>query len=653
MKIFKLKHVAAAIVFVFIFCFESYSQVYLHNFGTTTITAYPYNVAPGTFDPNLSNSSWTSSTGTLTSYAGSSGQALSLSNSGGTPTLTLTFDVGAGCTLDITSFNFWRRRSSTGAQNWSMTINGISVGSGTVPTTGSAIGVTPVASPVTGLSGTVTVVISLSGASGAGTFRIDDFELIGSTSCGPVTPTQLTHTVTPGCADNGATFSITVCATDASEVVDNTYTDNITVSIASGPGGATLGGTLTQAAVAGCATFSDLTLDVNGDYTLNASDGSLTDGVTNTISIATSCDACIEIESILVDACNANSGTEGENEMVHFTTNVSINTSSISVDWPNNSDLGICQDATTATIVSNINSTITGGGTVLEPTGGVIPAGAEVILVTSTDFDYLNHDWSALNYDVYMIFQCAGNTSGHFANYSATSGVRELILDVGACADTVQYDRSLLDGTGDGDAVEFAPDGTPTYGNNGCEPPLFPLPILNINLKVNKIENGVVLEWSSLIYNESGYYSVLKSKDGYIFEELNKLEHNETTTKYKYVDNFMSTNIAYYKIVFVSETNEKVSSKVKKIESDERLINNIYPNPASDNLTVLMQSSTNAVLTTVIVKDITGREILNQSFDAAKGENRLDINTLEFISGTYVLTVLNSTGSDNRMFIVK
>ena len=86
--------------------------------------------------------------------------------------------MGAGYTLDITDYSFWRRRSAQGAQNWSMTIDGAAAGSGTVPTTGANTGT--ISSSHTGLSGTFDVVLSLSGASGTGTFRLDDFTLIGT-----------------------------------------------------------------------------------------------------------------------------------------------------------------------------------------------------------------------------------------------------------------------------------------------------------------------------------------------------------------------------------------------------------------------------------------------------------------------------------------
>lgn len=166
---------------ILIFCSREVSgQIYLHDFGTSAITSHPYTVTPTTIDPNLSASSWSNSTSTWTSFAGNTGQAIALINSSGTPTITLKFNIASNHKLSITDFSFWRQRSSTGSSNWSMTINGIAVGSGTIPTAGATVSKTTVANPVVDLTGTVTVVLSLSGASGTGTFRLDDFTLYGS-----------------------------------------------------------------------------------------------------------------------------------------------------------------------------------------------------------------------------------------------------------------------------------------------------------------------------------------------------------------------------------------------------------------------------------------------------------------------------------------
>jgi hypothetical protein len=163
----------------------SFGQViYQNDFGDNfDINFKPFNNVPPVFDANLSNSSWTTSApafGGLAGNGGGTSESLSLSNSSGTPTMTLTFNVAAGFQLAVTQFNFWRVRSGTGAQNWSMTINGTAVGSGTLPTTGAMLGATNVSNTISGLTGTITVVITFSGASGTGTCRIDDFTLIGS-----------------------------------------------------------------------------------------------------------------------------------------------------------------------------------------------------------------------------------------------------------------------------------------------------------------------------------------------------------------------------------------------------------------------------------------------------------------------------------------
>ncbi len=174
----------------------SWGQIYSHDFGALSITNKPYTGAPTIFDSNLSNSSWTTSASGWSAATGNAGMSLSLANSSGSPTYTLTFDIASGFQLSIASFNFWRVRSSTGASNWTMSINGVSVGSGTVPTSGASLGTTAVSSAVSGLTGTVTVVLTMSGASGTGTFRLDDFTLFGtvtSTSC--TTPDAVTSLV--------------------------------------------------------------------------------------------------------------------------------------------------------------------------------------------------------------------------------------------------------------------------------------------------------------------------------------------------------------------------------------------------------------------------------------------------------------------------
>src|SRR5207253_9940344 len=61
--------------------------------------------------------------------------------------------------------------------------------------------------------------------------------------------------------------------------VDPTFTGSVAIALASNPGGATLGGTLTVSAVKGVATFSSLTIGTPGSgYTLQGSSAGLSGG---------------------------------------------------------------------------------------------------------------------------------------------------------------------------------------------------------------------------------------------------------------------------------------------------------------------------------------------------------------------------------------
>lgn len=198
---------------------------------------------------------------------------------------------------------------------------------------------------------------------------------------------------------------------------------------------------------------------------------------------------CLEIESILVDACGGTS--EPLNEMVRFKVgSTALNVSNMTVTWPPTSGyswLGACQNAGTAADIASVNATIVGCGFLKEPVGGVLPANSKVLIITSVNWTPTAHSFVNLSDTLIVVFQCAGNTNGgHFANYSAGSGMRPLTISFSVpvgCSDNVSYDKSLLvnqagnHAAQDGATVEFTPAGVATYVNYGCQAPFTPLSV--------------------------------------------------------------------------------------------------------------------------------------------------------------------------------
>ncbi len=167
----------------------------------------------------------------------------------------------------------------------------------TVPTTGTTVTAT-LASGGGTLGGTLTANtvsgvatftnLSLTGITGAYTINFSSGALTSVTS-GAIAlsagvPASLSFFVQPSDVASAAAIapSVVVRVLDGAGNLVPTATNAITIGLGNNPGGSTLSGTVTAAAVAGAATFSTLSLNLTGaGYTLTASATGLT-GATST-----------------------------------------------------------------------------------------------------------------------------------------------------------------------------------------------------------------------------------------------------------------------------------------------------------------------------------------------------------------------------------
>ena len=263
---------------------------------------------------------------------------------------------------------------------------------------------------------------------------------------------------------------------------------------------------------------------------------------------------CLEIESILVDACisetDCPASTEGMNEMVRFITGPSpIALSDLQFTFYSSTFRGIAQNATTASLTSDLNASIQSCGHLIEPPGGVIPPGSRVIFVTSTAMCIQANPFTTLSDTLYIIFQNPGNSQGHFKNNDlvlqlispvpAPPLMRWLRIQVSgaACGDTATYDANQLVniyGTygglteeNDGATVLFAWPGQPTatYVNYGCQAPFTPT-LVSVVSGGGPIACGSSAE---LIGSVSGdYASLLWQGGGGTFSDPNALTTSYT-----------------------------------------------------------------------------------------------------------------------------
>ena len=203
---------------------------------------------------------------------------------------------------------------------------------------------------------------------------------------------------------------------------------------------------------------------------------------------------CIEVESILVDACASGQTTEGLNEMFRFRVgDFPINISDIQVvnGWPSEGVntlifAGFVQNNFTVSKTIEMNATITSGcGYLLEPPNGIIPANRRVLAVTSYELEVNFNSFANLTDTLFIIFhQHSGQQGGHFLNQNfgapQEQTLRIQINGNNPCFESVTYLRTdLVDVNGgnnpqDGATVRFTNDGIPSYSNAGCLAPFSP-----------------------------------------------------------------------------------------------------------------------------------------------------------------------------------
>ncbi len=206
---------------------------------------------------------------------------------------------------------------------------------------------------------------------------------------------------------------------------------------------------------------------------------------------------CFTIETVLADACG---DPEGENEMVTLRVNNEMDIANLVFDWPNNQFLDWCPNPTTTNLLNQ--TIISSCGFLLEPPNGVVPAGEKLIVVTSTNMLINANSFEGLSDTIYIIYQCAGNTSGHFSNMSSSPRSLRVTYD-GICysQQTVSYTGADLIG-GDGGAAFYNEQGQRTYFNTGCNAPVpSQNPFWNISSRI--CEDYGLIDLNDLLSNNA------------------------------------------------------------------------------------------------------------------------------------------------------
>ena len=176
------------------------------------------------------------------------------------------------------------------------------------------------------------------------------------------------------------------------------------------------------------------------------------------------------------------------------------------------------------------------------------------------------------------------------------------------------------------------------------------LPVTVTNFTALKVKDALVLKWNATAETGFKQYDVERSIDGNKFNFIGSIE-GRNLPQYSFTDNDLpSTTVVYYRLKMVDADGKFKNSNILAVKLNKNFSNAIvYPNPTVGKLNIKLYEPL-FTGSTLLVLDVTGRMVKQQSVSANNVNIQLDVNDLS--AGRYFIKITNSKQVINQSFVV-
>lgn len=185
------------------------------------------------------------------------------------------------------------------------------------------------------------------------------------------------------------------------------------------------------------------------------------------------------------------------------------------------------------------------------------------------------------------------------------------------------------------------------------------LPVGWKTFTARRVDKTSLLNWTTSEEKNNHHFIVERSRDGKSFLPISNnipsksLNGNSSVElNYTFIDQTPLSGHNYYRITQVDIDNHESQSYIKEVYFGEEIQVSAYPNPATDELQIDIQSP-QATSGTITLMDATGRVIKQIQTQMVEGLNHLSIQLQDLSAGIYQLQVSNEKGLKNTQRIRK
>ena len=184
-----------------------------------------------------------------------------------------------------------------------------------------------------------------------------------------------------------------------------------------------------------------------------------------------------------------------------------------------------------------------------------------------------------------------------------------------------------------------------------------PLPISLLSFKGEHTGNSNVLSWSTATEFNNRGFEVQYSFNGKDFKKLGFVSskqnsgNSSSVLNYQYTDSKATGGNVYYRLMQINKDGSFNYSNVVLVKGgliNALSLNAVYPNPAKDNLNLIVSSPVNNTIN-VIITDLAGKMVRRQAFSILNGGNNLDFDVSSLPAGSYFIKAICANGCETSV----
>lgn len=211
---------------------------------------------------------------------------------------------------------------------------------------------------------------------------------------------------------------------------------------------------------------------------------------------------------------------------------------------------------------------------------------------------------------------------------------------------TTYYRRTTINSFSNFECKEFSNIHTLTVWSN------LPISLESFDAKI--IENYSQIEWSTLSEINNNYFEILHSTDGVNFKTIgivySKSSNSNSRLNYELKHLNPRLGFNYYRLKQYDFDGKFSFSDIKFVKFIPKLNFDLFPNPATEEITLKIKNNNDFDYTEVSIFNIFGSKVYSQIFDNINSEVNINVSFLK--PGTYNIVIESNQHIENKKLVI-